>query len=296
MPDLGRPARDGGGPAARPAGRVAVAIATSEALPDLDPDSQLLLPALDAAGVDATVAVWSDPAVDWAAPDAVLVRSTWDYFDRADEFLAWVDRAGAAARRFLNPPAVVRWNAHKAYLRELAGRGVPVVDTQWVAAGETATVEHERGIVKPAVSGGAQGLRRVARGDRVTAEEDLLIQPFLASITDEGELSLFYAAGAFTHMVRKVPARGDIRVQPEFGSTVTVEEPDAEAHAVARSVLAAVDGGAALPYARVDLVRAADGTLRLIELEVIEPQLYLRWAPEAAAAFASAIAAAARSS
>jgi hypothetical protein len=165
---------------------------------------------------------------------------------------------------------------------------VPVVDTQWLAAGQTATVEHERAIVKPAVSGGAQGLRRVAAGEQVHADEDLLIQPFLASIVDEGELSLFYAAGELTHMVRKVPGAGDIRVQPEFGSVVTLEEPGDEARAASQVVLDAI--GQRLLYARVDLVRAADGTLRLIELEVIEPQLYLRWAPGAAERYARVIA------
>ena len=270
-----------------------IALATSSELPRLDPDSQLLLPAFEELGVDARPTVWSDPDVDWAAFDAVVIRSTWDYFDREDEFLAWVRAAGATARRFINPPDLIEWNAHKTYLRDLAGKGVPVVDTQWIASGETATVEHAHGIVKPAVSGGAQGLERVTAGATITAEVDLLVQPFLASIVDEGELSLFYAAGEFTHMVRKVPATGDIRVQPEFGSDVRPEEPSDEARETSRMVLDAI--GRELPDARVDLVRAEDGTLRLIELEIIEPQLYLRWAPETARTFASAIADASRS-
>jgi hypothetical protein len=268
-----------------------IALATSQDLPELDPDSRLLLPAFARAGVEATPAIWSDPAVDWAAFDAVCIRSTWDYFEREDEFLAWVRRAGATARRFLNPPDLVEWNAHKTYLRELADRGVPVVDTQWVDRGQTATVEHPEGIVKPAVSGGALGLERVEAGHTVTADVDLLIQPFLASIVDEGELSLFYASGDFTHCVRKVPATGDIRVQPEYGSDVRREEPTEEALGASRQVLDAI--GRDLPYARVDLVRADDGTLRLIELEIIEPQLYLRWAPDTADRYAAAIASAA---
>ncbi len=270
-----------------------IALATSAALPQLDPDSQLLLPAFADLGVTAEPTVWSDPAVDWSQFDAVVIRSTWDYFDREDEFLAWVRETGAKAQRFINPPDLIEWNAHKTYLRELGEQGVPVVDTQWIRKGETATVEHEQGIVKPAVSGGALGLKRVTAGATITADVDLLIQPFLASIVDEGELSLFYASGTFTHMVRKVPATGDIRVQPEYGSVVTREEPSDEAHEASRKVLDAI--GRELPYARVDLVRAADGTLRLIELEIIEPQLYLRWAPETATTFASAIAAASRS-
>jgi glutathione synthase/RimK-type ligase-like ATP-grasp enzyme len=272
---------------------LSIALATSADLPDLDPDSQLLLAPLAALGVDVTIAVWSDPTVAWDRFDAVVIRSTWDYFDREDKFLAWVARAGAQAQRFFNPPDLVAWNAHKTYLRDLAAQGVPVVDTQWLARGEQATVEHDHGIVKPAVSGGAQGLERVRRGDTLHAGEDLLIQPFLPSIVDEGELSLFYAAGTFSHMVRKVPAQGDIRVQPEYGSDVRQEPPTDEARTTAQAVLDAI--GRQLPYARVDLVRAPDGTLRLIELEIIEPQLYLGWAPGSAERFATAIAAAARS-
>jgi glutathione synthase/RimK-type ligase-like ATP-grasp enzyme len=272
---------------------VRIALATSDELPALDPDSALLLPELAALGVDARPEVWTDPAVDWAAYDAVVVRSVWDYFERADEFDDWVRRVGPAARRFVNPPDVVAWNTHKTYLRDLGERGVPIVDTAWLAAGETATVPFAEAVVKPAVSGGSIGLRRASGGERIAATEDLMVQPLLASIADEGELSLLFADGDLTHMVRKVPAAGDIRSQPEFGSTVTAEAPTAEMLDVARSVLAAV--GRVLPYARVDLVRAADGTLRLIELEVIEPQLYLRWDEGSPARFAGAIAAAARS-
>jgi glutathione synthase/RimK-type ligase-like ATP-grasp enzyme len=267
-----------------------IALVTSEAYPGLEPDSQLLLPALKQLGVDPVPSIWSDETIDWAAFDAVVVRSPWDYFDREAEFLAWLERANAAAKAFANPADLIAWNAHKTYLRELEAKGVPVVDTQWIGPGETATIEHERGIVKPAVAGGAKGLEQVSAGQQVTAEVDLLVQPLLESIRTEGELSLFYADGVFTHMVRKVPTQGDIRVQPEYGSVVTLEEPTAAMHEASDKVLQAI--GRTLTYARVDLVYAGDGSLRLIELEIIEPQLYLAWAPAAATeAFAAAIAA-----
>lgn len=270
-----------------------LALATGAAWPELDPDSALLLPAFAALGVDARPCIWTDPDVEWGAYDAVVVRSPWDYFDRSDEFVAWVDRASAAAPRFLNPPDVVRWNAHKSYLGSLGDRGVPVVDTVYVREGERATVPFDAAVVKPAVSGGSVGLRQAAGGEDVEAEVDLLIQPLLDAIRDEGELSLLYAAGELSHAVRKVPAQGDIRSQPEFGSRVVAEPAPGEAREVAQVVLDAV--GQTLPYARVDLVRAGDGTLRLIELEVIEPQLYLAWDEASPARFASAIAAASRS-
>jgi glutathione synthase/RimK-type ligase-like ATP-grasp enzyme len=272
---------------------VTVALATSAEYPELDPDSQLLLPALAACGVDATPLIWTDPAIDWSAYDAVIVRSVWDYFERVDEFLAWVERVGPAARRFVNPPDVIAWNAHKTYLRDLGERGVPVVDTVWVERGERATVPFEEAVVKPSVSGGSIGLRRAQGGEEVVAGEDLMIQPLMRSIETEGEVSLLFAGGLLSHVVRKVPAAGDIRSQPEFGSDVTVESPTGEMLEASATVLAAL--GDDLPYARVDLVRAGDGSLRLIELEVIEPQLYLRWDAGSAVRFASALAAAARS-
>lgn len=266
----------------------AIAVATSAALPGLDPDSVPLLAALRDRGVDARPTVWNDPAVDWSGFDAVLVRSTWDYFDRFGEFLAWVEHVPVP---MFNPPEVVTWNAHKGYLRDLAERGVPVVETVWLATGEGTEVPWREAIVKPAVAGSAKGLRRAAAGERVDAlHDDLLVQPFLPSIREEGELSLLYAAGELTHAVRKTPRPGDIRVQTEWGGSTAAVEPGAEALAVAEAALAAVDGD--LLYARVDLVRAPDGTLRLIELELIEPSLFLLGNPAATDRFADALSAA----
>jgi hypothetical protein len=218
------------------------------------------------------------------------VRSTWDYFDRPAEFADWIDHVEQRAA-IVNPAGVLRWNAHKSYLRDLEQRGVRTVQTLWLDRGETATVPFDEAVVKPAVDGGAKGLRRARRGDRITAPADLMIQPLVASIATEGELSLLYAAGELSHAVRKVPRRGDIRSQPDYGATVAREEPGDEARQAAQRVLDAL--GEPVPYARVDLVRDADGELCLIELEVIEPQLYLAWDPESPRRFATALAAAA---
>lgn len=263
-------------------------MATSAALPGLDPDSLPLLDALRERGVDARPVVWSDEHVDWAAFDAVLIRSTWDYFDRLGAFLDWL---AALPVRVFNPKRVVAWNAHKSYLLDLAAAGVPVVDTLYVERGEAAEVPWARGIVKPTVAGAAKGLRRLQAGERVEATtQELLVQPFLPSIETEGELSLLYAAGELSHAVRKTPKPGDIRVQPEWGGTSRLIDPDAEAVAVAEAALAAVEEP--LLYARVDLVRAVDGTLRVIELELIEPNLFLLGNPAGTARFADAFSAA----
>ena len=284
--------------------RARIALATSEELPDLDEDSALVLPELAKRGIDARPAVWTDPGVDWAAFDAVVVRSVWDYFLRADEWYAWLDRIAPAAPLW-NPAEVVRWNSHKRYLDELRGCGVPVVDSLVAPQGSpTDLAVALRGlgwddvIFKPAVAGGALGLRRVrgedearaaqAELDALVAEGDVLVQPFLASIVDDGELSLVYFGGALSHTLRKQAKPGDIRVQPMHGGSYHLVDPPREALDVAEAVLAAV--GTDLLYARVDLVRADDGSLRLIELEAIEPLLFLELDPAAPGRYADSIA------
>jgi glutathione synthase/RimK-type ligase-like ATP-grasp enzyme len=285
--------------------RPLIALATGADWPDLDEDSAPLVPALRERGIDVELPVWTDAAVAWERYDAIIVRSVWDYFDRAQEFAAWIDRIEGAASVF-NPPSVLRWNAHKAYLRDLDERGVAVVDTLWADEGTRldlagALADHgwDDAIFKPAVAGGAEGLVRVRSADEAQAaqpqldaqlrEGDVLVQPFLPSIETEGELSLFFAAGEHTHTIRKRPKAGDIRVQPEWGGTPDVVAAPPDAVDVARA--ATQHAPDELLYARVDLVRAGDGSLRLIELEVIEPRLFLRMAPEATARYADAIAA-----
>jgi hypothetical protein len=280
-----------------------IALATSEELPDLDPDSQLLLPELAERGIDAQPVVWSDPDVDWSSYEAIVVRSTWDYFYRAREWADWLDRVEAAGVPMLNPVGIVRWNSHKSYLEQLAQADVPVVDTVMtrgmgrVDLGDlVAGAGWEDAIVKPAIDGGAARLFRLsdvddaqARFEALAAEGDVLVQPFLPSIQTEGELSLFYFGGELSHTVVKHPKAGDIRVQPQHGGTYELIGPTSEMIHVAGRVFDAID--AELLYARVDLVRAPDNTLRLIELEAIEPLLFLEVDDAAAGRFANALAA-----
>jgi glutathione synthase/RimK-type ligase-like ATP-grasp enzyme len=240
-----------------------IALATSSEFPQLDPDDAPLRAAL---GDDAQPAVWSDPAVDWASYDAVLLRSVWDYFLRHDEFIAWVDRVPVP---MWNPADVVRWNSEKAYLRELADAGVETIPTAW--EGE---VPWDDAIVKPTIAGGSLGLRRAAKGEPIAPGE--MAQPFLPEIL-AGELSLVYFDGELSHAIRKTPAEGDIRVQPEHGGTVTAAKPTPEEEAIGRRVLEAA--GRDLLYARVDLVGAG----LLIELEAIEPRFFFEYAPPQAA-------------
>lgn len=276
-----------------------IALATCEDLPGLDPDDAALVTALRERGLDPRPAVWSDPGVDWAAFDLVLIRSVWDYFHRPQEFLDWVDRAGAEVPMW-NPPETLRWNAHKSYLRDLEEAGVPAIPTAWVEGGsapELAALLAERGwedaIVKPAVAGGSLGLHRVR--DAGAAQEhltgllrsgDAMVQPFLPSIAG-GELSIICVDGRASHAVRKTPKPGDIRVQPEHGGHVEPAQPEASEADIARRALAALAHPSL--YARVDLVRGHDGEPLLIELECIEPRLFLAHDPGAAGRMADAV-------
>ncbi len=243
--------------------RMRIGLATSEDFPGLDPDDVPLRAVL---GGDAEPAVWSDPDVDWSVYDAVLIRSVWDYFVRHQEFLAWLDRVPVP---MWNPADTLRWNSEKTYLRELEQAGIRTIPTAWEGG-----VPWDDAILKPTVAGGSLGLRRARKGEPI--EPGWMAQPFLADIVSAGELSLVFFDGEFSHAIRKTPAEGDIRVQPEYGGRVTAATPTAAEMATAERVLAA--SGRDLLYARVDLV--GDGML--IELEAIEPRFFFSYAPPGA--------------
>ena len=241
-----------------------LALATCDWLPELDPDEAPLRAAL---GDTAEPVIWSEPEVDWSAYDAVLVRTIWDYFERHAEFLEWLDRVPIP---MWNPADTLRWNSEKTYLRELEDAGIKTIPTAW--EGE---VLWDEAIVKPTVAGGSLGLRRAEKGEPI--EPGFMAQPFIPDVVNAGELSLVFFDGEFSHAVRKTPAEGDIRVQPEHGGIVTAAEPSAAQLATAQRVLAAA--GRDLLYARVDFV----GDAMLIELEAIEPRFFFEHGPPEAA-------------
>jgi glutathione synthase/RimK-type ligase-like ATP-grasp enzyme len=278
-----------------------IALATARDLPASDQDDDLLVAALARRDVPSQKVAWDDD-VDWAGFAAVIVRSTWDYTARRDEFVAWAHRI-AATTALHNPADVIEWNTHKGYLIELEERGAPIVPTAWLGAGDRVPLADllaargwDRAVVKPAVGAGSEGLLLVEPHtvdlaqhhlDAMLARGDAMVQPFLASVTDPGELSVIVVDGEVTHAVRKRPAPGDIRIQVEFGGVYTREQPDADTVALARWVVEST--GHDLLYARVDLLEGDDGTPQLAELEVTEPSLYLQHAPDAADRLADAI-------
>ena len=268
-----------------------IALATDAEFPDLFFDDEPLLAALVARGVEAVPAVW-DAERDWAAYDLVVVRSTWDYTERVGEYLAWA----RSVPRLANPARVLEWNTDKTYLRRFAEAGVPVVPTRWASAPSSladVAAGWDDVVVKPNVSAGARDTIRCASGseegqalaDAILASgRTVMVQPYLDSVEGYGERSLLFFEGAFSHAVRRNPALssdGFTRYD-----AARVDPTDAELALAARVL---EEAGEPLLYARVDVVPGPDGEPVLTELEVTEPQLFLRFRPEAAEELADAV-------
>jgi glutathione synthase/RimK-type ligase-like ATP-grasp enzyme len=255
--------------------------------------------ALEAAGIAVEPRAWTELG-DLAGVDAVLPLVAWGYHSRVAEWLALLDRMDAAdAPPMLNPPALLRWNSDKAYLAGLAAAGVATVASRTVEALDEDALAEARAtfgdqlVVKPLVSASADDTFRIRPGDPIPARvrgKRMLVQPFMRSIAAQGEYSLMLFGGVFSHAVVKRPKPGDFRVQPHLGGSETPCEPPPGAIDLAKAALAAAPAAAA--YARVDMVADPDGALRIMELELIEPALWLQHAPDQGAAFARAIASA----
>ena len=269
-----------------------IAIATASAYANLVPDDRLLVDALAARGVRAEAEIWNDRAVRWIDYDVVVIRSCWDYHLAHDEFLAWIARLDADGVQVLNPPPLVGWNSEKTYLRDLASRGVAVVPTRWVERADTVRLETilaERQwmevVVKPAVSASAHDTWRTRNSAAAAPEQRfrdmvargrVLVQPYLDVIASDGEWSLLFYDGTYSHSALKRPRAGDFRVQVEHGGGSEIREPAGHVIEAARRALhTAEDGRARSLYARVDGCIVNDEFV-LMELELIEPDLYLR--------------------
>ena len=252
--------------------------------------------ALTAAGLVVEQRVWSDPG-DLSGYDLVLPLFAWGYQRDVAAWYGLLDRLEIQALPVANPVPVLRWNSDKAYLAELGAAGVAVVPTVEVAALDDAALADarvvlgaEEVVIKPAISGGADGTHRIAPGDAIPADaqgQRRLVQPLMPGILTEGEYSLFFFAGRFSHAIVKRPASGDFRVQEQFGGRETAWDASDAAQALAAAALAAAP--AAPVYARVDMVGDAADKLHIMELELIEPSLFLHHAPDKGAAFGTAV-------
>jgi hypothetical protein len=278
------------------------ALVTSSKLPNLTADDRLLLAPLAEHGIQAAPAIWDDDTVDWSSYDAIVLRSTWDYHLKPNEFLRWIHSLTDVNTKLWNPPALVRWNANKTYLRDLDAKGIAVVPTIWPEFIEPVTLHEKlkelgwtKAVVKPRISATAYRTQLITTENADSAQtlfEGLLdgpgvmVQKFMDSIIDEGEWSLMFFAGVFSHAVLKTPASGDFRVQSDFGGRDCLVDPPMHVLRSATQILQAVEPTL---YARVDGV-VEDDQFHLMELELIEPALFLSSHSSAPARFAEAIA------
>ncbi|MEU4525290.1 hypothetical protein AB0F52_42035 [Amycolatopsis sp. NPDC024027] len=269
-------------------------------LPSGDGDDDALVPALTSLGFSVSWAPW-DSGFDFSSADAVILRATWDYDARRPAFLDWCESVPS----LFNPAEVVRWNTDKSYLVELLGAGVPVVPTSLVPPGSPARFPASEFVVKPSVGAGSRGAARFAAGADASSHvaalhaegHTALLQPYQSSVDTEGELALVYFGGVYSHAFSKGAMLGS--TMDSSGLYLTEQlgkaEPPSDAVALAEDVLDAASAllgilRAELLYARVDLVRGADGKPLLLELELTEPSLGFRQTdPAAAMRFASAV-------
>lgn len=277
-----------------------IAIATSAEHRDLAEDDRGLLTAFAAKGLDARPVVWNDPAASWRSARAVVIRSTWDSHLHAAAFRAWAETVETISVLH-NPARLVAWNLHKGYLRELADQGIAITPTRWFDRGSAPNLERvlrEAGwsqlVVKPAISAGATGTHVVDHDnaaalqpvvDALSSENDLMLQPYLSTFEVQGERSYIYIDGRLSHAVRRPPTLTSAR--RGFEEPQAIEMPDPREVAIADAVAAALPEG--WLYARVDVATDDDGLVRVQEVELIEPSLFLGLAPGATERLADAI-------
>ncbi len=258
-------------------------------------EDQLVTEALTRRGLRVKRVNWADPTVNWSDTGLALFRTTWDYFDRFSAFQTWM-RSVEQLTRTINPVETIRWNMDKHYLRDLKNKGVNIPETIFMEANDARSLKDlqeacgwEEMILKPCVSGAAKNTFRMkadslsdyeSRYRNLNRSEAFMLQSFQRSVLEIGELSLIVIGGTYTHAVRKVAKAGDFRVQDDWGGSIYPYEPAQDEIGFAERAIGAVDP---LPaYARVDIIRDNHGNLAIMELELIEPEMWFRMKPEAA--------------
>lgn len=262
-------------------------------------DDDLAIPHLNELGWSVDTISWRDSSVDWNDFEAVIIRTPWDYQKEPEAFLKALEKIEASNARLANSLEIVHWNYSKTYLQEISDMGMNIVPTLWGEEPPTKEVfdywlAHfgtPKIIIKPIVSATAEYTYLLSEFDKelidVFATRKYMVQPFIESVVSEGEFSLFYFNGEYSHTILKTPKPADFRVQEEHGGIITEVEPEAKLKQTAEKILTYI--GETLLYARIDLVRDSNGDFALMELELIEPALYLRMNADAPKKFARAI-------
>lgn len=287
--------------------RMRIALPTCVDLPKWEVDDVPLHIALAKRGFDVVQPIWDDPNIDWSLFRACLLRTTWDHPAKRDAFVSWAKRVSMQTTLF-NSFEIVRLGTNKRYLRDLERCGLPVTPTVWLEPGQLVDLkrilsEHgwQKAFLKPAIGSTSRETLRfeatpigLATADahlhRMLRSETMLLQPYLKSVETLGELSAIFFDGRFSHAVRKIPVPGDYRVQDDYGASDEPTTLQNDEFSLAQQCVAAVDvdNSSPLLYARVDFLRDDQGALRLNELELVDPSLFFRHAPQAAETLAEA--------
>ena len=276
-----------------------ITLVTCLEMPALIPEDALFRTALETRRATVSIAPWNGPFSPFQKTDLVVIRTPWDYTAHATKFKRWLDDLEADNMLVSNPVPLMRWNMNKTYLMDLQKKGAPLPPTL-VARPEVTEIQAaaanlglEEMVIKPVISASSKGLARLAPYKRRMLEQaltgitcDMLVQAFVPEIETLGETSLVFLAGEFSHAVCKRPKAGDIRCQEEFGGSAELVTPPSWAVARAKELLTLLPAPA--DYARVDVIIRADDLI-LMEIELIEPELFFRLAPEAAELFARQI-------
>ncbi len=265
-------------------------------------DDALLQSALESRGLRVARTYWDDPAFDWTQTRCAVFRTTWDYFNRFSEFSLWLDQTSLLTR-LINPLELIRWNLDKHYLRDLSEKGLRIPPTCFISCGDRRSLQEIASscewpdmILKPAISGAARHTYRVNTDTikdheeiyrKLISEESMLLQEFQQRILTEGEISLMVIGGQYSHAILKKAKPGDFRVQDDFGGSVHDCQPTADEVQFAEQAVSLCQSEPV--YARVDILRNNQGQICLSELELIEPELWLRNYPPAAERMAAAL-------
>lgn len=277
-----------------------VYLVTFEEMPAGDVDDQQLIPELEALGISAQFVIWDDPTVDWSKADLAVIRSTWDYFLKYPDFLHWLDTVSRQTR-LMNPVETIKWNLHKAYQQELIRQGVRCVETVWVRENTSMDItelikQHHwnRFVIKPAISAASYATRRFTINELQQAQQhlntfganaDMMIQPYLKSFDTQGETSLMFFNRVFSHAVQRQAALNASDPLSGYNELITVPE---SAIQFAHQILSLID--ADLLFARVDISLGENHDHTLLELELVEPSLFLSYCDGAASKFVRVIA------
>lgn len=256
---------------------------------------EALVPAFAAEDMDIEAVSWSAEGANWADYDAAIIGTTWDYWDHYSDFIKTLEVIESQTRLF-NSKAVAEWNSNKRYLQELSAKGITTIDTLWRDHVRQSDLDEAfeqfgtpRLVIKRQIGAGADGQHLVDQRSRdFVSDRPVMIQPYLRSVAERGEVSLVYVEGSLSHALLKQAKRGDYRVQSIYGGTEATFEPDAAMTAFADGVIAALDE---VPlYARIDIIWDEAGALRLIEIEMVEPFLYPLQGPDLGPRLAAAVA------